>query len=175
MAPPARGSDAPLLICYDASPEAGDAVAYVAGLLPGSRAVVVTAWKAIVEELLAGPPDAPPIGDPVEANERQHQAALVVAEEGARLASKSGLQAEPSVIEATDSVWEAVEEAAEKFDARLIACGTRHSGVTAALPGHLASSLIVHSSRAVLVVPSAKAAAERDVQLQRRRARAFRG
>jgi nucleotide-binding universal stress UspA family protein len=157
----AEGRDSPLLICYDASPEAGDAVTYVAGLFPGTRAIVVTVWKPIIEELLAGPPDAPPVGDPVEANERQHQAALVVAEQGARLASKAGLQAEASVVRATDSIWEAIEEVAEKFDARLIGCGTRRSGVAATLPGNLASALIQHSSRPVLVVPSAKAAAER--------------
>jgi nucleotide-binding universal stress UspA family protein len=161
MAQAAEGRDAPMLICYDASPEAADAVTYVGDLLPGARAVVVTIWKAIIEELLAGPPDAPPVADPVEANERQHQAALVIAEQGARLASKAGLHAEASVVRATDSIWEAVVEAAEKFDARLIACGTSRSGVAAALPGNLASALVQHASRAVLVVPSAKAAAER--------------
>jgi nucleotide-binding universal stress UspA family protein len=102
--------------------------------------VVVTVWKAIIEELLAGPPEAPPVADPVEAYERQQEAALVVAEQGARLAAKAGLEAEAAVVRATDSIWEAIEEAAERFDARLIACGTRRSGVAAALPGHLASA-----------------------------------
>jgi nucleotide-binding universal stress UspA family protein len=161
MAQPAGERDAPVLICYDASPEATDAVAYVGGLLPGSKAVVVTVWKAIIEELLAGPHDAPPVADPAEANARQHQAAMVIAEQGARLASQAGLQAEAAVIKATDSTWEAIEEAAERFHARLIACGTRRSGVAAALPGHLASALIEHASRAVLVVPSAKTVEER--------------
>jgi nucleotide-binding universal stress UspA family protein len=161
MAHAADGRDSPLLICYDGSPEAADVVSYVAGLLPGTRVVVVTLWKAIIEELLAGPPEAPPLADPTDANERQHEAAVVIAEEGARLAAQAGLEAEASVVKATDSTWEAIEEAAEKFDARLIACGTRRSGVAAALPGHLANALIQHSSRAVLVVPSAKAAAER--------------
>jgi nucleotide-binding universal stress UspA family protein len=161
MAQAADGNDTPLLICYDGAPEAADTIAYVAGLLPGASAVVVTVWKPIVEELLAGPPDAPPIADPVDVNERQQQAALVVAEQGARLASKAGLRAEAGVVEATDSLWEAIEEAADRFHARLIACGTRRTGVVAALPGNLASSLVQHSSRAVLVVPSAKAVAER--------------
>jgi nucleotide-binding universal stress UspA family protein len=161
MAPAAGGNDTPLLICYDASPEAADTIAYVAGLLPGARAVVVTVWKPILEELLAGPPDAPPISDLADANERQQQAALVVAEQGAQLASKAGLRAEAGVVEATDSLWEAIEAAADEVHARLITCGTSRSGVAAALPGQLASSLVQHSSRAVLVVPSAKAAAER--------------
>ena len=170
-----EGNDTPLLICYDTSPEAADTIAYVAGLLPGARAVVVTVWKPIVEELLAGPPDAPPIADPVDANERQHAAALVVAEQGARLASKAGLHAEAGVVEATDSVWEAIEEAADKFRAQLIACGTSRSGVVAALPGNLASSLVQHSSRAVLVVPSAKAAAERRRATKPQRGARIRG
>jgi nucleotide-binding universal stress UspA family protein len=161
MAEAGEGNDTTILICYDASPEAADTITYVAGLLPGATAVVVAVWKPIVEELLAGPPDAPPIGDPVGANERQQEAALVVAEQGAKLASKAGLQAEAGVIEETDSPWEAVEEAANEVHARLIACGTRRSGVAAALPGNLATSLVQHSSRAVLVVPSAKAVAER--------------
>jgi nucleotide-binding universal stress UspA family protein len=161
MAQAAEGHESPLLICYDASPEAADAVSYLASLLPGTRVVVITVWKALIEELLAGPPEAPPVADPTEANERQHEAALVIAEQGARLAEEAGLQAEAAVVRATDSIWEAIEEAAEHFDARLIACGTRRSGVAAALPGHLANALIQHSSRAVLVVPSAKAAAER--------------
>jgi nucleotide-binding universal stress UspA family protein len=170
-----EGNDTPLLICYDTSSEAADTIAYVAGLLPGARAVVVTVWKPIVEELLAGPPDAPPIADPVDANERQHEAALVVAEQGARLASKAGLHAEAGVVEATDSVWEAIEEAADKFRAQLIACGTSRSGVVAALPGNLASSLVQHSSRAVLVVPSAKAAAERRRATKPQRGARIRG
>jgi nucleotide-binding universal stress UspA family protein len=175
MAPAAEGSDTPLLICYDASPEAADTIGYVASLLPGARAIVVTIWKPIVEELLAGPPDAPPIADPVGANERQHEAALVVAEQGAQLASKAGLHAEASVVEATDSLWEAIEEAADEVHARLIACGTRRSGVAAALPGNLANSLVQHSSRAVLVVPSAKAVAERRRATKSERGARIRG
>jgi nucleotide-binding universal stress UspA family protein len=171
----AAGPDSPLLICYDASPEAADAVTYVAGLFPGARAVVVTVWKPIIEEVLAGPPDAPPISDPAEAGERQHQAALVIAEQGTRLAAKAGLDAEAAVVRAADSIWEAVEEAAEKLDARLIACGTSRSGVKTALPGNLASALVQHASRAVLVVPSAKAAAARRRATKKERGVRIRG
>jgi nucleotide-binding universal stress UspA family protein len=161
MAQTAERPDSRLLICYDASPEASDAIAYVAGLFPEAAVVVLTVWKPIIEEVLAGPPDAPPIADVADASERQHQAALVIAEQGVRLAAKAGLDAEAAVVKATGSIWEAVEEAAEHLDARLIACGTSRSGVKTALPGSLASALVQHSSRAVLVIPSAKAAAER--------------
>jgi nucleotide-binding universal stress UspA family protein len=153
--------DTPLLICYDGSPEAADAIANVASLLPGARAVVLTVWKPLVEELLAGPPDSPPIADPVDANERQREAALVFASEGERRATAAGLHAKARVVKATGSLWETIEETADELDARLIVCGTSRSGVKTALPGNLASTLAQRSSRPVLVVPSVKAAAER--------------
>jgi nucleotide-binding universal stress UspA family protein len=169
MGQAAEGRNSPLIICYDASPEAADAIVYIADLLPGARVVIVTVWKPLIEEVLAGPPDAPPISDPAGATERQHQAALAIAEQGATLASRAGLDAEAAVVRTTDSIWEAVEKAADKLEARLIACGTSRSGVKTALPGNLASALVHHSSRAVLVVPSAKAVAKRRRATQKER------
>jgi nucleotide-binding universal stress UspA family protein len=165
----------PLIVCYDGSPEAADAVGYVAALVPGADAVVITVWKPIVEEILAGPLDSPPISDPVDANERQRQAALVLAEEGAKRASAAGLEAEALAVKATGPLWEAIAEAADDLDARLIACGTSRSGVKSALPGNLASALVQHSSRPVLVVPSAKAAAERRRALEKERGARVKG
>jgi nucleotide-binding universal stress UspA family protein len=150
----------PVILCYDGSKEAAEAIRYAAGLLPGARALVVTAWKPVVEETLATPM-TPPVDDPVDANEDQRDVAEQYATNGAQLASEVGLEAEPAVVEADGPLWEAIERFAEKIDARLIVCGTRHSGVAAALPVTLASSLVTHATRAVLVVPSAKAVAER--------------
>jgi nucleotide-binding universal stress UspA family protein len=169
--------DVLILICYDGSPESADAIDHTARLLPGARAVVVTVWKPIIEELLAGPPDAPPISDPAEANERQHRTAERAARDGARHASEAGLESEPLVLKATGALWEAIEEAADERNADLIVCGTSRSGVKSALPGNLASTLVHHSSRAVLVVPSAKAAGERRraTEKERTRLKALRG
>jgi nucleotide-binding universal stress UspA family protein len=169
MAHTATGRDAPVIICYDGSPEAADAIAYAADLVPGARAIVITAWKPIIEELLAGPPETPPISDPVDANERQHRNAVGLARDGARRASAAGLAAEPLVVKAPNAVWEAVEEAAAEVHARLIVCGTSRSGMKSARPGTLASALVQHSSRPVLVVPSAKAAAERRKAFEKER------
>jgi nucleotide-binding universal stress UspA family protein len=160
-----------ILICYDGSPESVDAVGYAARLVPGARAVVVTVWKPIVEELLAGPPDAPPISDPAEANERQHRTAVDIARDGSRRASQAGLEPESLVLKATGPLWEAIEKAAGERDAQLIVCGTSRSGVKSALPGNLASALVHHSSHPVLVVPSAKAAAERRRTTEKDRTR----
>jgi nucleotide-binding universal stress UspA family protein len=151
----------PVVICYDGSPEAADAIEFVASILPRARAVVVAVWKPLIEELLAGRLDAPPISDPVEANERQRRAAAAYARDGAKRAAAAGLDAEPLVLEAAGAVWEAIEEAAGAWDAALIACGTSRSGMKSALPGNVATALVEHASRPVLVVPSRKAAGER--------------
>jgi nucleotide-binding universal stress UspA family protein len=163
-------SDGPLILCYDGSAEAADAIAYAGKLMPGSPAVVVTVWKAIIEEALSTAM-TPPVADPVEANTRGQESAEQIVAQGVQLAQDAGLQAEPLVVGADGPLWEAVELVAEDLGARLIACGTRRSGVKAALPpGNLASALVTHASRPVLVVPSAKAAAERVREVQEERA-----
>jgi nucleotide-binding universal stress UspA family protein len=162
-----NSASGPVVVCYDDSEKALEAIDYVAALLPGTRAIVVTVWEPIIEEVLTGPGPAPPIADPLEANERARSAASAVASEGARRASQAGLRAEPLVAEAEDGLWKAVEQAARGRGAGLIACGTDRSGVRYALPGSLANALVQHAGRPVLVVPSAKATAERRRQLER--------
>jgi nucleotide-binding universal stress UspA family protein len=158
----------PVILCYDGSKEAAEAIACAGELLAGRPALVVTAWKPIVEEALS-PGMTPPVADPAEANKRQLAAAKRFAGQGTRLAADAGFDAEPLALRAEGPLWEAVEVVAEERDATVIVCGTRHSGVKAALPSNLASALVTHASRAVLVVPSAKAADERvrDVQEER--------
>jgi nucleotide-binding universal stress UspA family protein len=159
----ARGTGAvagPILLCYDGSPEAEHAIAFAAGLVPGARALVVTVWKPVPEEALA-PAGKPPASDPAEVNEEQRLGALRLAQLGAKKASAAGLQAEPIVAEATGRLWQAVELVAEEREATLIVCGTRRTGMTSMLPGHLAGALVDHASVAVMVVPSPTAAAER--------------
>ena len=160
----------PVVICYDGSAESADALAYAAALLPGARAVVLTVWKPIVEEALS-PATTPPVADPVEANTSRQRAAAQVAADGARRASQAGLDAEPLAITATGPLWEAVELVAEERDARLIVCGTSRSGIKSTLPGNLAGALVDHAGHPVLVVPSAKAMAERRHDVHERRGR----
>jgi nucleotide-binding universal stress UspA family protein len=72
-------------------------------------------------------------------------------------------------VEADRPLWETVELIAAENDAKLIVCGTGRSGMKAALPGNLAGALVNHASRPLLVVPSARAAAQRarDVMTDR--------
>jgi nucleotide-binding universal stress UspA family protein len=151
-----------VIVCYDGSRKAAEAVAYLAAVLPGSPAAVVTVWKPIIEETLAPAGHTTPISDPASANERQQLAARDVAEEGASRAAEAGLEAEAVVVATTGAIWEAIEKAALDLDARLIVSGTDRSGVRSMLPGSVATALVQHSSRPVMVKPSAAAAAERE-------------
>lgn len=162
--PSARKAGSPrtgtIIVCYDGSSQAAEAVAYAGQLVPGWRAVVVVVWKPVIEEALAGPM-TPPVADPGDVNKRARGSAAGWAEGGAELAAEAGLDAEPVVVEADGPRWQAIELVAEQRDAELIVCGTGHSGVSAALPQALTGALVAHASRPVLVVPSRKAAAER--------------
>lgn len=159
----------PVLICYDGSKKAAEALAYAAALLPGAPAVVVTVWKPLVGEMLATAGAAPPIADPAEANERQRRAAKELAREGSTAASQAGLAVDAMIVEATGPIWEAIEETAKERDARLIVCGTDRSGLRTALPGSVASALVEHASRPVLVRPSSQASAERRLEFSKRK------
>jgi nucleotide-binding universal stress UspA family protein len=158
-----------IIVCYDGSPQAAEAIVYAGRLVPGWRAAVVVVWKPVIEEALAGPM-TPPVADPADANQRARASAVGWAEEGAELAAKTGLDAEPVVLEADGPRWQAIELVAEQRAAKLIVCGTRHSGVTAALPQSLTGALVAHASRPVLVVPSTRAAAERLREAEHERA-----
>jgi nucleotide-binding universal stress UspA family protein len=165
----------PVIICYDGSKQAIAALDTAARLLPGAPAVVVTVWKPILQAILAvslGP--APQIADPVDADESQRRAAISFARDGARRASKAGMQAEPLAVRATGAIWEAIEDVAHDRHARLIVCGTSRSGVKSALLDSVPAALVYRASRPVMVVPSAEAAAERERESEERQRSAHR-
>lgn len=157
-----------VIICHDGSKEATDAIEYTATVLPGAPVVVVTLWKPPAEEALA-PAGRPPASDPGESADVPRLAAHRIAAEAARRASAAGLDAEPLAVEVRDTMWQAVETVADERDALLVVCGTKRSGMRSALPGNLAHTLVMHLSRPVLVVPSAKAASERRREAGERR------
>jgi nucleotide-binding universal stress UspA family protein len=149
-----------VILCYDGSSEAEEAIAFAGRLLPDWRAVVVSAWKEVLEEALSTGLTRP-VTDLTDVNARLRAAAEQLAQQGADLAERHGLRPQPLVVKADGPAWLAIERIAEQRDGELIVCGTGHSGVRASLPGTLPSSLLAHASRAVLVVPSRRASAER--------------
>jgi nucleotide-binding universal stress UspA family protein len=151
-----------VVICYDGSKHAAEAIDFTGSLIPGATALVVTAWTPVMQAVMAvtlGP--APAISDPAEADKRQRQTAEQLAQDGARRAARSGLRAEPLAVRAGGRVWEAIEKAARERHARLIVCGTRRSGAVSAVADTVSTALAHRAARPVLVVPSSQAIAER--------------
>jgi nucleotide-binding universal stress UspA family protein len=161
-------SPGPVILCYDGSKEADEAITYAGRLLAGSQAIVICAWREVIEESLSTGMTRP-VADLVEANRRERETADRFAAQGVRLAEQAGLRAVPLVVVADRPLWETVELVAEEHEARLIVCGTDRSGMKAALPGNLATALVNHASRPLLVVPSARAAAQRVRDLMEER------
>jgi nucleotide-binding universal stress UspA family protein len=153
-----------MVICYDGSDEAVEAIRYAAEIFPGAAALIVTVWRPVIDELVSAsgvPGPRPPVSEPTDTNARQRLVAHRLASEGARLASEAGLDAEPAGIPMDEPAWEAIEEVADERNAWLIVCGNRRSGVVAALPMNLGAALVIYASRPVLSVPGTKAAAAR--------------
>ena len=152
--------DRPLIICYDGTAQADDALRYAASLLPGARALIVTVAERIVEASLT-PAATPPVADLVEVQETPRVAAEDLAAEGGKHALAAGLRPELRPVQSTGATWRAIEAVAVEHDALLVVCGARRGGIRSALPGALARALVNHLSRPVLVVPSGRSAAER--------------
>jgi nucleotide-binding universal stress UspA family protein len=157
VVPPGSGAlDGPVVIGYDGSDGARDAIAVTARRLDDRRAVVVHAWSSAVQRslvggsLLAAPgADIQEIArdlDEVFAGQAQE-----VAEEGATLAREHGLDARPVAVEATPGPWRALTAAAHTEGAALIVVGSRGRG-TVASTVPVSAGLVHNAELPVLVV-----------------------
>ena len=156
----------PAIVCYDGSKASVEALEYTAEVVPSAPVLVVTVWREIDEEMLSSGA-APPAGDPAEVNVQTRRAAHEAARGGAERARAAGLDAEPLVVKTSGPIWKAIEAVAQERDALLVVCGTGRSGLKTVMPGDVAISLVQHASKPVLVVPTSKAAAERQKALER--------
>jgi len=143
-------SSGPVLICYDGSENARDAIAAAAQLLLERRATVLSVGEPPVVAESYAVPTAP---DVLELDELVSEAALARAEEGARLANDAGFVADARAdVEAP--TWRGVVEIADEIDATAIVVGSRGlSGLRELLEGSLSRELTEHARRPVLIVP----------------------
>jgi len=144
-------NDAPILICYDGSDEAGRAIKTAASLLGPRRAVVLDVAPFLtVAESFATVSSAVPGTGFEDLNEAD---ALDRARAGVELAEEAGFSAKPRAWEAS-STWEGILEVADQVDAELIVIGSRGlSGLREALEGSVSHEVAVHAGRPVLIVP----------------------
>ena len=152
--PAAADRDGPLLIGYDGSEHAKDAIRSAAGLLAVKDALVVTVWQPPTEVGASAWYGAGPTMVNFAVLDRAGaEAGGRVAEEGARIAREAGLRAESIAIEATSPVWKTIVETADLHDAAAIVVGSRGlSGLRSMLLGSVSNAVVHHADRPTLVI-----------------------
>lgn len=158
----ASRADGPLLLCYDGSADATNAIERAGALFAGRDALVATAWQpALRPDGLAWSEMAVSAVDFVELNLAAADDAGQVADAGAHIARKAGLRAESITVEASGAVWRTIVDIADRVDAAAIVTGSRGlTGVRSLLLGSVSGGVVHHAGRPTLVVRRAGADAE---------------
>jgi nucleotide-binding universal stress UspA family protein len=154
-------ADGPLILCYDGSEGARDAIRHAGELFPGRRALVVTAWTSVaVPGSLGMGGEAAPMVNFVELDRAAAERGGRLADEGVRIAQDAGLQAEPLPVKATGPIWETIIDVAKRDDAATIVMGSRGlAGLRAMFLGSVSGAVVHHADRPTLIVPPAIAGA----------------
>jgi nucleotide-binding universal stress UspA family protein len=141
--------DTPILICYDGSDGARDAITAAAALLAGHRALVLDVGPLLMvaESYAAVGPNAADLGYLISED------AVELAEEGAELARRAGFRA-AARSEVAAETWQGVVEVADEIGASVIVLGSRGlTGIHELLEGSVSREVAEHAGRPVLIVP----------------------
>lgn len=165
-----RGTRLPrvILLGYDGSDDARAAIEHAGELLGPQPATVLTVWEPFIEMLAHTSsgfglgPGMVNIGNIEEIDVANRHGAQSRAEEGADLARRAGLNAQPRTRAQVTTVAAAILEEASALGANAVVVGSRGlTGIKSLLLGSVSHGLIQHADRAVIVVPSAEVAVAR--------------
>jgi nucleotide-binding universal stress UspA family protein len=147
-------ADGPLLLCYDGSRDARNAIRRAGGLFAGRRALVVTVWRApTVPGSLGFAGETAGMLNLVELDRAAAEDGGRLADEGVRIARDAGLLAEPVAIEAAAPVWKTIVDIADRDNAATIVMGSRGlTGLRAMLLGSVSSAVVHHADRPTMIV-----------------------
>lgn len=150
-----------VLIAYDGSEPAGNAIDHAARLFPGKAAVVVTVWSSIREAAAAALialPHAVIDEAVLKIDAAADAAAAETAGEGATRARAAGLNADALAARADPSVWATIVRLAHEEAAPAVVIGSRgRSSLHSAVLGSVSNAVVHHCRRPVLVVHPAEA------------------
>jgi nucleotide-binding universal stress UspA family protein len=152
-----------ILIAYDGSVDAKEAIQRAGELMRGRPATILTVWEQF-EDLVTRTGAGMAIGtvDPRELDRSYEVQARQRAEEGAGLARDAGLKAQARVCARTGSIAESILFQADEIGAEAIVLGTRGlTGLRSLLLGSVSHDVLQHADRPVIVVPSRDVAAAR--------------
>lgn len=156
------GGTGPVVVAFDGSAAARQAVSEAARLISPRQIVVLTVWEpGLAYAAVAGSPDVsmPQIVDPavaLELDDDLRQNAERIAGEGAELARSVGLDAESLAVSDGGGIARTILDVAEQRQAAAIVVGSRGlTGFRARLEGSTSSAVLKHASCPVLVVHQA--------------------
>jgi nucleotide-binding universal stress UspA family protein len=151
-----------ILIAFDGSELAAEAVRQAAVLFPASPAVVVTVWEpglGAMDALAPGLEVAGPLArgvDPSVVSEVDHAVedrAALVAQEGARLGRSLGLQAEALAIADELKIGTTIADVAAQRSAAAVVIGSHGlSGLRSRLFGSTSRDVLAHCRVPVIMV-----------------------
>lgn len=153
--------DGPILIAFDGSAAARQAVAAAAGLLKPRAALVLTVWEAALAQAVALPPDVgmTPAVDPsvmLTFDEASRGHAESVSNDGAELARSLGLDAEPLAVVDVRDIPRTIVEVAREHNAAAIVVGSRGlGGLRGRLEGSTSQGVVKRAPCPVVVVHDA--------------------
>jgi nucleotide-binding universal stress UspA family protein len=153
------GGDGPIILAYDGSDEAREAIAVTARLFERRSAVVVHVWESPVQHTLSGRAlSAAPLGEIREITSDLDAILASVAastvEDGAALARGAGLRATGEALESSTGIWRTISTAATERKAALLVVGSRgRGGAASALLGSVSAGLVHNVEMPTLVVP----------------------
>lgn len=151
-----------ILIAYDGSPDAQEAIKRAAALFPGQQVTVLTVWQRFVETIASAGAGMAVIVDYDAIDSATERAAEEQAAAGVEVVREAGLEATARVASSSGTVAATILTEADAVDADAILMGTRGlSGLKSLLLGSVSNAVLQHADRPVVVVPSSETATER--------------
>jgi nucleotide-binding universal stress UspA family protein len=146
-----------ILVCYDGSGSATEALEVVAATLASNEVTLLHVWNPPVAVLADAFSDPGIVIQPgIDELERLGlERASEIAAAGEDAARGLGLSVTTEVRRNETTVWQTILDAAAAHESRLIVIGTRgRTAVQTALLGSVSNAVVHHSTIPVLVVPT---------------------
>jgi nucleotide-binding universal stress UspA family protein len=140
----------PVLLAYDGSDHAKNAIEKAGDLLSERSALVLNVWHSWVTEVPVYLPGVAPEFDEIAAG-----LSADCADEGVGLAAAAGFDPKPLSVSTLRSPWHAVLDAVKQHDASVVVLGSRSLSGPSAILGSTATGVAHHTECPVLIVPPA--------------------
>jgi nucleotide-binding universal stress UspA family protein len=152
----------PILICYDGSPSAQQALTVAAGSLDGAPVVLLNIWnppqRVMADSFGVSESEHGPSYTELESIATRRAAEILA--DGEAEAERRGFAVTTRQEPNRSSIWQTILDVADEVDATLIVAGTHGStAVASGLLGSVSNALVHHAHRPVLLVPTPNARA----------------